>query len=198
MFYYINGHVAHIGDGFAVIDCGGIGYIINSTGAALAGLKYGEKAKLYTHCVIREDAFDIYGFTTAEEKGAFEMLLGVSGVGPKVALAILSVNTPGSLSMAIITGNDKALTLASGVGKKLAQRIILELKDKLGASDLSVTGVGGAYALAMGGKAVEAAKALAALGYNQQEISEAMRGIDAETLPLEETVRLSLKNMLKG
>lgn len=198
MYYYLSGNTAHIGDGLVVIDCGGVGYAVYTTNSTLSILRCGENTKLYTHCVIREDAFDIYGFSTIEEKTAFEMLLGVSGVGPKAAVSILSSNTPGQLSMAIITSNEKALTSASGVGKKLAQRIILELKDKLGASDTSFSGDDGVMINVMGGKAVEASKALAVLGYSQQEITEAMRGIDAESLPLEETVRQALKKMIKS
>jgi Holliday junction DNA helicase RuvA len=98
---------------------------------SLSVLKAGEGAKLYTYCYIREDAFDIYGFATQRELNSFKMLLGISGVGPKAALAILSSNSPEDLALAVIEGNEKALTMAQGIGKKLAQRIILELKDKV-------------------------------------------------------------------
>ena len=131
MFYYIEGVVSLIDGPVAVVDCGGVGYAVNTTVNSLSRVRIGEKARFYTCTIIREDCFDIYGFATAEEKRCFELLIGVSGVGPKAALAILSVGTPEHLTMAVITGDEKALTAAPGVGKKLAQRILLELKDKI-------------------------------------------------------------------
>ena len=132
MFYYLSGRIAVIDLGMAVIDCGGVGFSVNTTSNTLARLKIGEHALLYTHCSIREDAFDIYGFATKRELDAFRLLIGVSGVGPKAAIAILSTVTPDGLHVAVVTQNEKSLTAAPGVGKKLAQRILLELKDKLG------------------------------------------------------------------
>ena len=126
-------------------------------------------------------------------------LIGVSGVGPKAALAILSVGTPEHLTMAVITGDEKALTAAPGVGKKLAQRILLELKDKIAreTQKIGLPASAGGAALGSGSKAAEAAAALAVLGYTQQDIAVAMKGVDVENLPLEEIVRQSLKKMVK-
>ena len=131
MFYYINGIVAALEPNLAVIDCGGVGYSLSTTAYTIGQLKLGEKSKLYTYLNVKEDCFDLFGFASKSEKHCFEMLIGVSGVGPKAALSILSTTTPESLMMNIISGNDKALTAAPGIGKKIAQRIILELKDKM-------------------------------------------------------------------
>ena len=132
MFYYFNGEVTLLESNLAVIDCGGVGYACRTSSYTLSRLHVGECARLYTYCSIREDAFDIYGFSTREELRNFELLLGVTGVGAKAALAILSSTTPDRFALAIFSQDEKALTAAPGVGKKLAQRILLELKDKLG------------------------------------------------------------------
>ena len=129
MFYYLDGTVAEILPGLAVIDCGGVGYACMTTNNTLSQLKKGEKKKLYTYLNVGESIFDLYGFATQNELNSFKLLLGVSGVGPKAALAILSANTPEGLAMAIVTEDAKSLTAAQGIGKKIAQRIILELKD---------------------------------------------------------------------
>ena len=131
MFYYLNGVVAHMAPFLAVIDCGGVGYACRTTNNTLSHLQKGKPAKLYTHLNVREDAMELFGFSTENELNCFQLLTSVSGVGPKAALSILSAATPESLAMSIITGDEKALTVAQGIGKKIAQRIILELKDKL-------------------------------------------------------------------
>ena len=131
MFYYLDGTVAEILPYLAVIDCGGVGYACMTTNNTLSSLKKGSHGRLYTHLHVAENAFGLYGFATQKELNSFRLLMGVSGVGPKAALAILSVVTPELLAMAVVTGDEKSLTAAPGVGKKIAQRIILELKDKL-------------------------------------------------------------------
>lgn len=200
MFYYLDGTVAEILPYLAVIDCGGVGYACKTTNNTLAALKKGQRKKLYTYLNVAESLFELYGFATQSELNSFKQLIGVSGVGPKAALAILSSGTPETLAMAIVTGDEKALTSAPGVGKKIAQRIILELKDKVAkeaASGLDFSGGKGVPAPAMfGNKATEAAQALAVLGYSSQEVSIALKGIDMD-LPLEEIVRQSLKRMAK-
>lgn len=201
MFYYLEGVVAEIQPFLAVIDCGGVGYGCKTTNNTLAALKKGQKGKLYTYLNVGEGIFELYGFATQNELNSFKLLLGVSGVGPKAALAILSVGTPETLAMAIVTGDEKALTAAPGIGKKIAQRIILELKDKMAketASGLDFTGGKGMPAAAVfSNKATEAAQALAVLGYSSQEVSIALKGVDVENLPLEEIIRQSLKKMVK-
>ena len=198
MFYYLNGTVAEMGPNLAVIDCGGVGYACATTNYTLSQLKKGEKAKLYTYLHVREDIFEIFGFASQQELRSFKMLIGVSGVGPKAALAVLSATTPNNLAMAIVTGDEKALTAAPGIGKKIAQRIILELKDKLSKEQSHFTVDSGAPVMPIqSDKATEAASALAVLGYSSQEISVALRGLDMASMPLEEIVRQGLKRMLK-
>ena len=201
MFYYLEGMVAEIQPYLAVIDCGGVGYGCKTTNNTLAALKKGQKGKLYTYLNVGEGIFELYGFATQNELNSFKLLLGVSGVGPKAALAILSVGTPETLAMAIVTGDEKALTAAPGIGKKIAQRIILELKDKMAketAGGLDFSGGKGVPAAAVfSSKATEAAQALAVLCYSSQEVSIALKGIDVENLSLEEIIRQSLKRMVR-
>ena len=201
MFYYLNGTVAEIAAGLAVIDCGGVGYACATTNYTLSQLKKGERARLYTYLHVREDIFELYGFASQQELNSFKMLIGVSGVGPKAALAILSATTPQNLALSLVTEDEKALTAAQGIGKKIAQRIILELKDKLAKEQSSFTvqgGGSGAAPIPLGGsKSGEAAAALAVLGYGSQEISTALKGIDMDALPLEEIIRQALKKMVK-
>ena len=198
MFYYLDGTVAHVEPYLAVIDCGGVGYACKTTNATLGQLQKGKRGRLYTYLNVGDGVFDLYGFATQGELGSFKQLLAVSGVGPKAALAILSSVSPEGLAMAVITGDEKTLTRAPGVGKKIAQRIILELKDKLAKEQQSDGFIPAAAAVAAGGgKAVEAAQALAVLGYSQADISAAMKGLDVDALPLEELVRQALKRMVK-
>ena len=201
MFYYLEGKVAHVEPYLAVIDCGGVGYACATTNYTLSQLKKGERARLYTYLHVREDIFELYGFASQQELNSFKMLIGVSGVGPKAALAILSATTPQNLALSIVTEDEKALTAAQGIGKKIAQRIILELKDKLAKEQSSFTvqgGGSGAVPKPLGGsKSGEAAAALAVLGYGSQEISTALKGIDMDALPLEEIIRQALKKMVK-
>ncbi|MDD5905875.1 MAG: Holliday junction branch migration protein RuvA [Clostridiales bacterium] len=199
MFYYVNGIVAEIDANLAVIDCNGVGYACATTNYTLSQLKKGEKAKLYTYLNVREDAVDLFGFASQSELNSFKMLLGVSGVGPKAALSILSSTTPGNLAMSVVMGDEKALTAAPGIGKKIAQRIILELKDKLAKEQASGSFEvgGGVPVIVQNSKASEASAALAVLGYTAQDIALALNGIDMEALPLEEIIRQALKKMVR-
>ena len=199
MFYYIEGTVALMENGLAVIDCGGVGYALNTTVNTLSRLRVGERARLYVYTVIREDCFDLYGFYTQEEKRSFEMLIGVSGVGPRAAQAILSANTPESLSLAVISGNEKALTVVPGIGKKIAQRVLLELKDKL-SKELESSGMENftmpAAGLAAGSdKMSDAVAALGVLGYGNNEIAAALKGLDIQELSTEDIIRQALRKM---
>ena len=142
---------------------------------------------------------ELYGFATQEELNLFQQLISVSGVGPKAALSILSASTPANLALSIITGDEKALTCAQGIGKKIAQRVILELKDKLAKSQLSVSGGAGVelpQPEVNMGSAGEALAALTVLGYGRAEAAEALGGLD-ESLPVEELVRQCLKKLMR-
>jgi len=201
MFYYLEGNVSVMSHNLAVIDIGGVGYACMTTLNTLSHLEVGSKAKLYTYCNIKEDAFDIYGFYDTSEKRAFEQLLSVSGVGPKAALSILSSASPETLALAIIGDDETALTIAPGIGKKLAQRIILELKDKVSKEmpTLKATGFTPASSATSpaGSKQRDAAAALTVLGYSQGEISAAMRNLEIDTLTVEEIIREVLKSSVK-
>ena len=201
MFYYLNGTVAYMAPYLAVIDCGGVGYACRTTNTTQAQLKMGEKGKLYTYLHVREDAMELYGFATQEELNLFQLLLSVSGVGPKAALSILSASTPANLALSIITGDEKALTCAPGIGKKIAQRVILELKDKLAKGQTFAAGEsygGTGVTVIPENKLSEATAALAVLGYSQGEIGGALKGIDMDSLTLEQIIKEALKKMMKG
>ena len=200
MFYYLSGTVTHIEPYLAVIDCGGVGYACRTTSYTLSALKKGDKGKLFTHLNVREDAMELYGFATQEELNLFQQLISVSGVGPKAALSILSASTPANLALSIITGDEKALTCAQGIGKKIAQRVILELKDKLAKGQLPAAGEsygGSGLTVIPQDKTSEATAALAVLGYGPAEINLALKGLDLAALSLEDIVRQALKKMLK-
>ena len=135
MLYYVSGTVTILEPGLAVIDCGGVGYGCRVTAYTAGQLKLNQPARLYITESIREDAFDLYGFSSREEQRCYELLTSVNGVGPKAAMAILSSGGPQNFTLAVVTGDEKMLTAAQGIGKKIAQRIILELKDKLKLED---------------------------------------------------------------
>lgn len=196
MFYHLSGTVAETEPSLAVIDCGGVGYALNVTYNTLAQLSVGDKAKLYISEVVREDAFDLYGFADKNERRCFEMLISVSGIGPKAAMSILSANTPEGLALAIMNSNEKALTVAPGIGKKIAQRVILELKDKInkGASEISVPA---AAVPAQSGTMNELVAALTVLGYSSSEIAPVLRQLDLSGMSTEEAIKLVLRKMMK-
>ena len=198
MFYYLDGTVAEILPSLVVIDCGGVGYACKTTNHTLGVLKKGQRGKVYTHLQVGDGIFDLYGFAAQNELNSFRMLLSVSGVGPKAALGILSSCTPENLAAAIVSGDEQILTAAPGIGKKIARRIILELKDRIAhemESEINPANPGQSAGIL--NKASEAAQALGALGYSPSEAAQALKGVDTENLPLEEIIRRSLKNMVK-
>ena len=197
MFYYLDGTVAELLPGMAVMDCGGVGYACRTTNNTLSALKRGQRGKLYTFLHVGDALFDLYGFAAPNELNAFRMLIGVSGVGPRAALAILSALTPDALTMAIVTEDERALMVAPGIGKKIAKRMILELKDRLSGEAVGGGELSGGTPAPFVGKSTEAAQALAALGYSAQEVQAALKGVDTASLPLEEIIRQGLKKMAK-
>ena len=199
MLYYVSGQVALLEPGLAVIDCGGVGYGCRVTAYTAAQLKLNQNAKLYITESIREDAFDLYGFISREEQKCYTLLTSVNGVGPKAALAILSAG-PQNFTLAVMTGDEKLLTAAQGVGKKLAQRIILELKEKVGGGSTEFDfSAGPAPSVTVtGNNTAMANAALQELGYSPAEIAAALKGVDP-TASTEEMVRHALRAMvMKG
>ena len=200
MIYYVSGPVTVLEPGLAVVDCGGVGYGCRITAYTAAQLKLNQTTRLYVTESIREDAHDLYGFISKEEQRCYELLTSVNGVGPKAAMAILSSGGPQNFTLAVMTGNDKMLTAAQGVGKKIAQRIILELKDKIGgaSAELDFSAGPAAAPVQTGNAAALAHAALQELGYSAAEINAALKGVDPKTTT-EEMVRYALRQMvMKG
>ena len=200
MIYYVSGPVTILEPGLAVIDCGGVGYGCRVTSYTAAQLKLNQNARLYVTESIREDAHDLYGFISREEQRCYELLTSVNGVGPKAAMAILSSGGPQNFTLAVMTGDEKMLTAAQGVGKKIAQRIILELKDKLGgaSAELDFSAGPAAAPVQSGNNAALAHAALQELGYSAAEINAALKGVDPKATT-EEMVRYALRAMvMKG
>ncbi len=197
MLYYVSGPVTVLEPGLAVIDCGGVGYGCHITAYTAGQLKLNQNARLYITESIREDAFDLYGFISREEQRCYELLVSVNGVGPKAAMAILSAGGPQNFTLAVMTGDEKILTAAQGIGKKIAQRIILELKDKVGGSNVELDFSGPMSApAAQNNSAVSLAHAaLQELGYSPVEISAALKGADPNATT-EDLIRHALKAMV--
>lgn len=199
MFYSLTGKLVHMEPSVAVIECGGVAFkCLTSMHTQRSLPRIGETATLYTHLNVREDALDLFGFSSKNELNCFKMLTGISGVGPKVALAILSELSPEGVAVAAASGDSKSFTRASGVGPKLGQRIVLELKDKVkkmaGTSgDLQLTPAG-AGVISASKNAEQAVQALIVLGYTQSEASQAVARLDS-ALATEELIRLALKGM---
>ena len=199
MIYYVSGPVTVLEPGLAVIDCCGVGYGCRITAYTASQLKLNQSARLYVTESIREDAHDLYGFESREEQRCFELLTSVNGVGPKAAMSILSAGGPQNFTLAVMTGDEKILTAAQGIGKKIAQRIILELKDKIGGSSMELDFSGPTVSAPVsGGNAAMANAALQELGYSAAEIAAALKGVDPNA-STEEMIRHALRAMvMKG
>ena len=199
MFYYISGKVAVIEPGMVVIDAGGVGYAINTSYTSARSVKTGEQATFYTYLHVREGIFELYGFGRREELSCFKQLIAISGVGPKAALAILGAVTPEKLALCVISGDEKALTAAPGIGKKLAQRILLEMKDKMSKDQLEAASGSSGIVMpdltAPGGAMEDALAALAVLGYPRAVAVNALQGVDTAGLATDEIVRAALKRL---
>ena len=198
MIYYVSGPVTVLEPGLAVVECGGVGYGCRITAYTAAQLKLNQNARLYVTESIREDAYDLYGFISKEEQRCYELLTSVNGVGPKAAMSILSAG-PQNFTLAVMTGDEKLLTAAQGIGKKIAQRIILELKDKMGgAAEIDFSTGPIAAPAQQGGSVALARAALQELGYSPAEIQAALKGADPNA-STEELVRHALRAMvMKG
>ncbi|MGN0149789.1 MAG: Holliday junction branch migration protein RuvA [Clostridia bacterium] len=195
MYYYIKGKLAVKDTGFVVVDNSGIGYLINTSLQSIQNAgEIGSEITMYTYLNVREDSQDLFGFTTIEEKNTFLNLISVSGVGPKAALSILSVVTPAQFAVAVVTDDVKTITKASGVGPKLAQRVILELKDKMKNEDLQIDSSGNVEINGTDNRS-EAISALVVLGYSANDAAAAVKNIDA-SLSVEEIIKKALAALL--
>ena len=196
MIYSLHGEVIHLSQNLIVIECGGVGYACRSTSTAVSKATIGEKLKLYTYLSVREDAVELFGFADESELNCFKMLISVSGVGPKVALAILSDITPQEFALAVVNDDSKTITRAQGVGSKLAQRIILELKDKIKkdssftSSEIPKIDLSAAPNNAVSG----ALTALMVLGFSNNQAQKALDGL-SEEMTVQELVKEGLKRL---
>ncbi len=207
MFYYISGKLVRLEPTFAVVDVGGIGYKLTVSGTTYEAMPPRSvtdppQVTLYTHLAVREDDIELYGFATQAELSSFRMLLTVSGVGPKAALAVLSLLSPEKFALAVCTDDRKTISRANGVGPKTAARIILELKDKMLKENGGAIPDGGAISAAPSapagrGKLSEAVDALIVLGYSRPEALTALKTVDTDRLELEAIIRAALKNLMK-
>lgn len=200
MFYHIEGRVTELEPSLAVLDCGGVGYALGITANTAGALKLGEKAKLYVSESIGENNFDLFGFQDKNERRFFELLVSVSGIGPKAAMSILSHNTPEGLALAIISGDEKALTVAPGIGKKIAQRVILELKDKVSKemnSGADLSSFTPAAVQTADSSINDALAGLTVLGYSGAEIAPVLKKMDTKDMTAEQIIKAVLKQMVK-
>ena len=198
MFAYIRGILEYKHNDYVVVEANGVGYRINTSLSTIQNIgSLGSEVKVYTHLYVREDIMSLYGFLTQEELGMFELLLGVSGIGPKVAISIISSMSPSKFGFSVITDDYKSLTKAQGVGNKVAQRIILELKDKINKTDLVSTFVDKGESVNVSednSRVSEAISALIVLGYTASEANKAVASVYSEDMDLE----LIIKNALKA
>lgn len=190
MYYYIKGTLIKKAENFVVVDCGGVGYMINTSLTSISTLgAAGSEVTMYTYLVVREDAMELCGFASIEEKELFLKLISVSGVGPKAAMSILSVGSPSQIAAAIITNDTKTITKAQGVGPKVAQRVILELKDKIDNSELDIST--DTVVVQTDDTRTEAINALIVLGYSPEAATKAVAKTEAG-LSVEEIIKKAL------
>lgn len=202
MYYYISGELILTEPNLAVVDAGGIGYQLNISTTTLSDIasKNGQKITLFTHLAVREDAMELYGFSSQDELSAFRMLISVSGVGAKSAVSVLSHLSPDKFALAVATGDTKSISRAQGIGAKTAARIVLELKDKIAKELVPASEESGAVSetVAAGGSSYsEALNALVVLGYSRAEAIHALKGIGADA-DLEVMIREALKKLMKN
>ena len=200
MLYNIKGTLTVTDVNFIVVECGGVGFKCYSTLNTIKTIgKTGSEVNVYTYLAVREDAMDLYGFASLAELEAFKLLITVSGIGPKAAVAILSELTPDKLALCIASGDSKSITRAQGVGKKTAERVVLELKDKMGsiAAGDTASVISGAASVAESSNTAEAVEALVALGYSQSDAAVVVGAMD-KSLSVDEMIRLGLKQLARN
>lgn len=197
MIYSVRGKLIHMTSNCAVVECGGVGFNCQTTINTLKTLRIGSEVTLFTYLNVREDAMELFGFASKTELDTFKTLIGVSGVGPKAGLAVLSELSPEQVAMAIATDDIKTITRAQGIGKKIAQRIVLELKDKLAkaaVTDNCFANIGAGAASVSGGNVPKAIEALGVLGYSPSDVSPVLATLDS-SLPVEQLIAQTLKQM---
>ncbi len=194
MIAFVEGTVEYLEENAAVISTGGFGCRVFMTPAALSTLKTGQSVRVHTFLRVAEDIFDLYGFLTREEIETFKMILSVSGAGPKAALSVLSALTPRGLMLAVVTDDYKSITKAQGVGPKLAQKIVLELKDKFKGKEINVSGANEQTIAVSGGN--DAVDALVVLGYSRAEAMQAVAKTE-KGLSTEDTIKAALINLMR-
>lgn len=196
MIYNVRGTLTYTDINYAVVECGGVGFKCFVSMTTLKELPpLGKEANLYTYLSVREDAMDLFGFATQQELDAFKLLITVSGVGPKAAMAVLSVLPPDRLSIAVSSGDVKSIQSAQGVGKKTAERIVLELKDKmLGIAPSNAAAVQSIQAVASNSDAQEAVEVLVSLGFNQSDAATVVGAMD-KALSVDDMIRKGLKQL---
>ncbi len=195
MIYSVRGSLILMDAGIAVVECGGIGFRVQTSLMTQRGLKLNTEVTLYTHMNVREDAMELFGFATKSELNTFRMLIAISGVGPKVALAILSELSSEQIAMCVSASDSKTLTRANGVGPKLAQRIVLELKDKIKgvSADMGGTDLKGSV-ITDTGNVPKAVQALAVLGYSAADVTPILSRLDP-SMSVEQMISATLKQM---
>lgn len=197
MIYNLNGKLTYVDPAFIVIECGGVGFKCFASTTTITSIStVGTNVNVLTYMSVKEDSIDLYGFATQEELNAFKLLISVSGIGPKAAMAILSVLPPDRLSVAVSSGDVKAIQSAQGVGKKTAERVVLELKDKMVGIGSSHTNtiVEGIQSVAQSDNAQEAVEVLVSLGFNQSEAASVVGTMD-KSLSVDEMIRKGLKSL---
>lgn len=198
MFYYLKGELAHREGNICVIDCGGVGYklTVSMITAETMISKLGKQVQLYTHLAVREDGIELFGFGSCEERECFNKLISVSGIGPKVALSILSTHTPDKLAFAIASEDVALIAKTPGIGKKTASRIILELKDKLtiAAKEMQLNDISATVLSSKNTNISEAIEALMVLGYDKATITAALKGVDSSMDPAD-IIKAALKKL---
>lgn len=200
MLYNVKGILTVSDVNFIVVECGGVGFKCYTTLNTIKSIgTVGSEVNVYTHLSVREDAMDLYGFSTLNELDAFKLLITVSGIGPKAAVAILSQLTPEKLALCIASGDAKSITKAQGVGKKTAERVVLELKDKMGniAIGEGASVVSAASTVLESSNSAEAVEALVALGYSQSDAAVIVGSMD-KSMPVDDMIRLALKQLARN
>ena len=195
MIYSVRGNLILMEAGFAVVECGGVGYRVQTSISTQKQLKLNTEVMLYTHMNVREDAMELFGFASKSELNTFRMLIGITGVGPKVALAILSELSSEQIAMCVSAGDSKTLTRANGVGPKLAQRIVLELKDKIkGLGSAEGVEISKGSVIADTGNVSKAVAALAVFGYSAADVTPILSRLDPN-MTVEEMITATLRQM---